>query len=823
MRHSSTRVRLAHSFWRALAAVSVLLGLQSSGVTLAQSSPGPQRFVDIIELTDHDDQADISVIFTCSVRYVSHLPITEGRELRIELQPQSDCNVSSGSQIAGELPPVSGGEKIIASARVDSVVPGQLSLVLSWRRDERFVIAQGVDPRGLRVRLIDRARGRGKVILNEQTDVVSNFAVNLESQPVKVDAAAIDLARQRLKAPAYVSEAVVDGDKWYRLRVGPISRRSDAEALLAAALAFYPRAWLAVGDDVLTNDPNAVAEEGPLPSVERAGADPAADAATLARLLTQARAALAARKYPDAIGALTKLQRQPEFPGRSQAQELLGLARERAGQFAHAKAEYEAYLRQYPQGAAAERIASRLRVMRAASSKRRGAESGGAQQQGWQLSGGIAQLARYDGARVDNTFADANVNANVPTVAQTQQSALFTDVDALARRRGERFDILGRLSAGYARNFGDAGRTNPGARRVSAASIEVGDRSLGLLARAGRQTRNGNGVLGTFDGLFLAYQIRPTWELTATLGYPVERTDASVVTERRFQTLSVSYTPTAAHWDASVFATTQSFDSIKDRRAVGVEARYLVPRLSVVALVDYDTLFKSLNAASLLGTVQLPARWSVSVDLEKRNSPILTTRNALIGQPVATLAELQQVFTLEQISQLAQDRTPITSNYSISASRPIGERFQFSTTVAASETGATVDSGGVSAQPSSGRNISYQAQLYGSSLWRRGDFNVLSLAYARTDTGKLASLGITSRFPLSSAWRIGPRLAIDQRRLASDDSKEIIVVPSLLLDYQRDRRLLQFEAGGQLGKRDNSQQTQNTKRYYLSLAYRVGF
>lgn len=817
MRPSSTSRALA----LAISLCCLLLPLRAAAQT---ASAAPQRFVDIVELTDHDDQADIVVVFNCSLRPVSHLPASEGRELRIELQPLPDCNVSAGSQIAGELPPLSGGEKIIESVRVDSIVPGQLSLVFTFRHDERFVIAQGVDPRGLRIRLIDRARGRGKVILNEPTDVVTNFAINLESQPTTFDAQAVELAHQRLKAPAYVSEAVVDGDKWFRLRVGPIARRSDAEAMLAAALAFYPRAWLAMGDDVLTNDPGAATDEGPLPAVEKAGSDPAADPATLAKLMTQARAAMASRNYAGAITLLTKLQRQPEFPERAQAQELLGLARERAGQFAHAKAEYEAYLHQYPQGPAAERIANRLRVMRAASSKRRGTGAGSAQAQGWQVSGGFAQLARFDGTRVDNTFSDAGaVSGTVPTNAQTQQSALFTDGDLLVRRRGERFDFLGRLSAGYARNFGDASSTTPDSKRVSVASIELGDRELGLLARAGRQTRNGNGVLGTFDGLFLSYQFRPTWDLTATVGYPVERTDESVQTARRFETLSLSYAPVGAHWDASVFATTQTFDSLTDRRAVGMEGRYLNPKLSLVAIVDYDTFFKSLNAASLLGTVQLPARWSVSVDLEKRNSPVVSTRNALVGQPVTTIAELEQTFTLDEIYALALDRTPVTSTYSISASRPIGERYQFSTTVSASETSATPASGGVDAQLGTGMNLTYQAQLYGSSIWKRGDFNVISLGYADTDSGKLASLGITSRFPLTSAWRIGPRLAVDHRQLASDGSKEIFIVPALLIDYQSGRRLLQFEAGGQIGKRDNSLQTQNTKRYYVSLAYRISF
>src|SRR5215831_13335343 len=53
----------------------------------AQIGPGTVRFVDVIELTDHDDQADITVQFNCSVRYITHLPASEGTELRVQLQP----------------------------------------------------------------------------------------------------------------------------------------------------------------------------------------------------------------------------------------------------------------------------------------------------------------------------------------------------------------------------------------------------------------------------------------------------------------------------------------------------------------------------------------------------------------------------------------------------------------------------------------------------------------------------------------------------------------------------------------------------------------
>ena len=64
--------------------------------------------------------------------------------------------------------------------------------------------------------------------------------------------------------------------------------------------------------------------------------------------------------------------------------------------------------------------------------------------------------------------------------------------------------------------------------------------------------------------------------------------------------------------------------------------------------------------------------------------------------------QLQQVFTPDQIYQLARDRTPVTDNYSLTASRPLGQRLQFTAIVSGSQTGATPASGGIEAQPASG-------------------------------------------------------------------------------------------------------------------------
>ena len=143
--------------------------------------------------------------------------------------------------------------------------------------------------------------------------------------------------------------------------------------------------------------------------------------------------------------------------------------------------------------------------------------------------------------------------------------------------------------------------------------------------------------------------------------------------------------------------------------------------------------------------------------------------------------------------------------------------------MSATETGATPGSGGVDPQPATGLELTYQAQIYTSSLWRTGDFNVLTASYSNTEIGKLVGISASSRFPLGSAWRLGPRLTIDRRNLISDGSQELTFIPSVLVDYQRARKLLQFEVGGQLGKRDATLQLQNTKRYYVSLSYRISF
>lgn len=830
MLRSSSAARRLH---RLLPLCAALIAVAPAPAQIIGASP--LRLVSVIDVSEHDSQVDLTMVFNCSMRFVSNLPASEGKEVRIQLAPLPDCGLSPLALVATETPPLLGGAGIVRGARLEGIAAGQVTLTLTFGATEQFVLAQGADPHALRLRLVNHKRPKAQVLVGGQPTELAQYAINLESEPKPYAPAAVDLAQQRLRAPIYVSEVTINDEKWYRLRAGPIVDRREADGLLERALHDYPRAWLAMGDDSVTTAAGATsARPEALPPVERIGSDPPLPAEELKRLMAQARAAMDRHDYPAAITVLTRLQRQPEFPDRAGAQELLGLARERSGELAHAKAEYEEYLRRYPHGEAAERVALRLRTLRNAEARARTGREAPEEIRGWELSGDWSQLFRYDGQRITNGPPPPGTSSAVPLGPLTQaENAVFNDVDLLARDRGTRFDLIGRLSAGYDRSFQSSATALANPTRVSLASFEVLDRPLGLLARVGRQVSVEDGILGTFDGLFMSWQFKPSWSLNASAGYPVEQLIVAPQTQERFETLALAYGRPGGHWDGSIFVASEEFEGYKDRQAVGLQTRFLGSIASLVTVVDYDTFYHSLNTASAIGTLSLPARWNLSFDAERRNSPVLTTRNALVGQPYADLNQLAFNLTLtpEQIYQLARDRTPITDNYAVTLTKPIGQRFQFTAIVTGTETGATPTSAGVAGMPATGLLLNYQAQLAATDLWHAGDFSVLTLSTGNTEIGRVDSAALTSRFPIGGAWRLGPRLSVNRLSQQSDGSTDTTYVPSALLDWERGRWLFQLDTGVELGSREaflqlpngSFVQTQNTTRYYISINYRVTF
>jgi len=309
----------------------------------------------------------------------------------------------------------------------------------------------------------------------------------------------------------------------------------------------------------------------------------------------------------------------------------------------------------------------------------------------------------------------------------------------------------------------------------------------------------------------------------ATVGMPVDNSGDGIETDRRFETLAVDFAPALSHWDTSVYVTQQRNDGLRDRQAVGTTGAICAPQLVSGQLCRLRHRIPVLECFGAAGTLQLPDRWQLTMDLEHRNAPLITTENALIGQPFTTLSELRKIYSEQQIADLARDRTPVLSTYSISALKQLGERFQAIMDVFYTKLTDTPPSGGVEEfTGTQGNDISYQVQLLGSSLLRTNDFNQVIVRYEHDTDLQCARLAVHLPFSVFGAWRAGPRILF-QRKVTDTGYTSIFYAPYGHIDYQRHGHVLEIEGGAELGKNPAGLEIGNTTRLFVSIGYRINF
>jgi tetratricopeptide (TPR) repeat protein len=766
------------------------------------------RLLETSSVTERDDHLDLSIEFTCSLRYQTHTPASEGDKLRVTLRIGPDCILPPSGQFSTENLLSAGTRDLVRSIELQPGLADQAELIISWNRIEKYVVAPGSGMRGLRVRVM-RTPSKS-ITFDEKGPIGDSYSVNLKSSRDRIEQIEMDQAAAKLQVPVYVSEIRMEEATWYRLRAGPFLIHRDAERVLRAAQEWYPSAWLAIDDekesataagDEATILPNAAAKRPP---------ETRADA-NLDKSLAAARAALAGKRLDEAVTLLTTVIASEDYEHRVDALELLGLARERKGQLAQAKATYQDFLARYPESAGAARVRQRLQALRTASlAGLRGSGGGSGDVGGWTLNGGASQIYRRD---------DTQLHTDDISRSLVSQNSILTDFDGVARRRGERYDFLARASAGYAYDMLTNG---PGDQlRVSAAYVDINDRELGMSARVGRQSRGMAGVPGTFDGLLTYWQWRPQLGFGLVAGMPTESTRMAPDPDHQFLGFAADFATDDRRWDTAVYALAQQYGGATDRRSVGVETHYVQPGRTLIAIVDYDLHFADFNNIMLLGTLVTDSRWTFNLDASRQSSPLLSSRNALIGQPTLNFDDLNQMFTDAQIEQLARDRSAQLTQFGLSASRPLGDRAQWTVNLVSVDLSGTPASGGVEAVVSQGRDDSIYSELLVNSLFKAGDVESLAVRYQRGGSGTLMSLGLGTRLPIGSSLRLTSRLRVDHRTFLTDDSTQWLLLPSLRLDYSRGRSVIEFESGAELGRRERPGLSEQSTRYYFSLGYRL--
>jgi tetratricopeptide (TPR) repeat protein len=777
--------------------------------------------------------ARLSVQFRCGVEYVSHEPESHGDSLRIRLDSTSICNgVSPGiASIREQYRPIGADDARLVAMEYDGDSPTGQILRLDFNQDVRFDAVRAQNDNTILIQVsLDSADApapasptapgtTARLVRTTQADA-TRYVINLQSSKqafAAADMPKLDLPR---KTKVFITDATIDGKLWHRLRVGYFDTADEAARALRQVRARYPSAWIDRADASPQDELPAQLPVETAAEVNTADTVAATPDTEVSQLMADARRSMIAGDLSHAVQIYTKVLQLPPNEYQQEAQEYLGVARERNGQLAHAKAEYEHYLSRYPDGEGAGRVQQRLAALlavgrsetAAAAATGNGAQSRSAGTSPWNVRTFVSQFYRRD------------VNQLNDQDQVVSQSSVYSDVSLDVRRRGERFDFSARLTGGHNYDMLDQPTSDTGNVRLSYAYVDLADARTRLRGRLGRQTRNSGGVLGRFDGLDLSYGVTDKVRIDAVAGKPVYSTAIGVDNQRSFVGLSSTFGPIGENLDLGVYVLQQTIDGLTDRQSIGGELRYFGEKQSLWGMMDYDTAFSEISAVFLQGSWRLPSKLTISGVIDRRRSPYLSLGNSMIGQFVEDFSQMKILFDEDTLRQLALDRSALTTTTTLGVSKTLTPKLQLGLNATRSGVDATEASGGVPANPQFDYSY-YSLDLVASSIFSERDVSIISMRYSQSGTSDIYTLNLDSRFSVGRAWRINPRLRVDYRDITTDGSTQWSYTPGLRLEY-RPGRTLKFEL--QAGKEFSTRQLTgapdlNRESYYVSAGYQWFF
>lgn len=831
---------------------------------IAMNAFAADQIVEDIRISKSDDQAAVEIDLSCPMRLQSETSLDSGMAVQIRVSPLDACRQNGiGTGFFSERTrPVGGQLAYLLSVEYESLGLGETILTLQFDRPVDYRVTQRGRLRSLQVDVqldpgsqavvtapldveIPEARpapARREVeetppapdreplqIRVREPGGLADYMVNLQSRNEAVDPKSVDLSTQFPGKALYVSQVTLNGEVWYRLRLGFFA--SEAEALEARErlASSFPRAWIgrAPADEVLAAadlslasgavfTADATEDSEPAAAPRAAGGAPGElGAERVASLMVEARDAVIREDYPAAIRIYTRVLQEPG-DHQAEAREFLGVAREKNGQLAHARAEYEAYLEEYPNGDGAGRVRQRLNGLAARSAlpreRLRGASDTGLS--AWEIRSGVSQYYRQHWDQFDQDQEEI-----------VTFSGLISDIDFSVQHSGESLNVLGRIAmTHFYDSLDETGNSFSDASRVAFAYVDVDSASGKWTTRVGRQSLHNWGVLGRFDGAHLTYDWNDNRRLHYMFGYPVESTRYPLDTSRQFNGVALDFDELVGKWDLSVYYNQQTIEGLDDRQAFGLEARYFDERRSVTGLLDYDAQYGELNAVLVQGTWRFDNRMTLSALVDDRNSPFLTTRNALIGQPVDTIGEMLLVWNSEEIRRIAMDRTASSLTTTVGVSKPIGERFQINADLTRAEVEGTVASAGVPALPGTGPQTYFSASVVGTSLFADRDVSIFNLRIGNADTFEIRQLTWDARFPVGRRVRLNPRLRLSSwTGLMDGRTRDTVSASFRFLLNLRNHYRMELELGTDDVERTDTGGVRNSTGRYINLGYRADF
>ena len=538
------------------------------------------------------------------------------------------------------------------------------------------------------------------------------------------------------------------------------------------------------------------------------------------QLMDSAREALSHEQVVTAIEALNRLLNLPPNQHSQAAQKLIGEAREKNGEFDKARVEYEIYLKFYPEAKDAAQVKARLAQLPQAGTKPilRLAQKKTTDMK-MMFYGGLSQNYYKGMSHTDTTTADIN-GVSTESLTTTDQSMLVSALDLTGRKRTDTTDTRIVVRDVYDANFLPRQKST---NRLNAAYIEQSARDRSYLYRMGRQNGSGGGVLGRFDGVWLGYSPNSTWRINGVIGTPVEFYNSDME-KKTFAGMSIDLTRLPEQWSGSGYFIHQKIAGIVDRQALGVETHYFDAQRNYSGLLEYDTLFKAVNIATLQGNWNTEAGSNYNVLLDHRKMPSLQITNALQGQATQSITSLMQSGASAETLRADAQALSATSNlFLVGMTRPYSEHWRWGGDFRIANTSGTGASAFQNAMPGTGNSYTYTMQAIANNLFIENDLSVISASYVDDPRFKGRSLLFNRVETLRQNWRLDMSLQLyAESDVSGVDTRR--VTPSLKLNYHlSDSVSVEGEGGIENTHTYSATQNDKTRRKYFYVGYRWDF
>jgi hypothetical protein len=565
------------------------------------------------------------------------------------------------------------------------------------------------------------------------------------------------------------------------------------------------------------------------------------------KMIADSRAAMGAGDYAKAIELLNSALDLPLNNQTQVAQELIGVAREKNGEIVKAKAEYELYLKLYPDGEGVERVRQRSAALGDVSKIKDQVAA-----KGKKPIKEIDEITTYGNWNQyyyeGHTFTDNPVGQ--PNTHTQDQASLVSSLDITARWRKNQYDskiVFRNIQTMDFRNRPPHNDRN----RLNSAYAEVENKELDYLVRVGRQNGNSGGVLGRFDGAWLRYGFTPKYRINLVAGVLNE---INVDYKRPFYGINLDIGPLAEKWSGNVFFINQDVNDVTDRRAVGGEVRYFDKGLSVYSLIDYDILFNQLNIAMVQGNWQTEGGTNFNMLLDHRKSPILqlisslghssfmnaTVRPTNVGQAIqmGSSESVLRDFALSQALDtdlfLLGVTRQVTPRWQLGAdlqmSRSSGTPGATDTAIAEAQRIALRDTGialtalqleEFKAKTGNGDTWQYHIQAVGTDTIFKNDTSVFNATYSTSSTTKMQSLIYSNISVPSEKWLIDGSFRL-QRIDAPGLYIQHVISPTLRVGYHLFEKVnLETEFGVELVNDNAPAGRTRTIRDFCFIGYRI--